>query len=73
VGAINDPDFLALISDQALRRLVITGRPDLGMPDYADPKGRPEGFKPLTSQEVTDVVALLAYWRKGGSINGKGN
>src|SRR5581483_9566076 len=34
-GAINDPAFLALISDQALRRIVITGRPDLGMPDYA--------------------------------------
>ena len=50
VGAINDPDFLALISDQALRRYVITGRPDLGMPDYADPKGRPEGFQPLTSR-----------------------
>ena len=48
-GAINDPDFLALISDQALRRYVITGRPDLGMPDYADPTGRPEGFQPLTS------------------------
>ena len=29
-GAINDPAFLALISDQALRRLIITGRPDLG-------------------------------------------
>src|SRR5262249_32643792 len=44
VGAISDPDFLALISDQALRRYVITGRPDLGMPNYADPTGRPEGF-----------------------------
>ena len=32
---LNDPAFLALISDQALRRFVITGRPDLGMPDYA--------------------------------------
>ena len=36
IGAINDPAFLALISDQALRRYAITGRPDLGMPDYAD-------------------------------------
>ena len=46
IGSINQPDFLALISDQALRRLVITGRPDLGMPDFEDAKGRPEGFKP---------------------------
>ena len=72
-GAINDPDFLALISDQALRRYVITGRPDLGMPDYADPTGRPEGFKPLTVQDVTNVVALLAAWRRGGSADGKEN
>ena len=31
-GAIHDPDFLKLISDQCLRRYAITGRPDLGMP-----------------------------------------
>jgi cytochrome c oxidase cbb3-type subunit III len=62
-GAINDPDFLALISDQALRRYVIAGRPDLGMPDYADPTGRPESFRALSYQDVTNVVALLADWR----------
>ena len=39
---INDPAFLALISDQALRRIVITGRPDLGMPaSPARTAGRP--------------------------------
>jgi len=73
VGAINDSDFLALVSDQILRRLVITGRPDLGMPNYADATGRPKGFTPLTSQEVTSVAALLASWRQGGSVTGKGN
>jgi cytochrome c oxidase cbb3-type subunit 3 len=73
VGAINDPDFLALISDQALRRCVITGRPDLGMPNYADPTGRFEGFPPLTCQEVTNVTALMAYWRQGGSVQRKGD
>jgi cytochrome c oxidase cbb3-type subunit 3 len=73
VGAINDPDFLALISDQALRRYVITGHPDLGMPDYTDPTGRPEGFQPLTGEEVTNVAALLAYWRQGGSVPREGD
>jgi cytochrome c oxidase cbb3-type subunit 3 len=63
VGAINDPNFLALISDQALRRYVITGRPDLGMPDYAGSMGRPENFQPLTAENVADVVSLLASWR----------
>ena len=44
VGAINDPAFLALISDQALRRYAITGRPDLGMPAFDGKDGRPAGF-----------------------------
>jgi cytochrome c oxidase cbb3-type subunit III len=68
-GALHDSSFLAVISDQALRRLAITGRPDLGMPDYAtrdDP-----GYKPLTSQDITNLVALLAYWRVGGVVNDK--
>jgi cytochrome c oxidase cbb3-type subunit 3/ubiquinol-cytochrome c reductase cytochrome c subunit len=56
---INDPAFLALISDQALRRIIITGRPDLGMPAYNDPD-RP----PVTAAEIDDVVALLASWRR---------
>ena len=72
-GAINVPEFLALFSDQALRRLVITGRPDLGMPDCTDRQGRPEGFKPLTSREVTELVALLASWREGARADRKGN
>src|SRR5262249_21197054 len=64
VGAINDRAFLALISDQALRRIVITGRPDLGMPGYDDKKGRDTDFQPLTSKEIDDVVALLGSWRR---------
>lgn len=64
-GAINDRAFLALISDQALRRIIITGRHDLGMPNYAQTDGRPDDFKPLTSEEIDELVALLAAWRRG--------
>jgi hypothetical protein len=71
VGAINNPAFLALISDQELRRLAITGRPDLGMPAYDGKEGRPPDFRPLTSAEINDLVALLASWRLGGPANGK--
>jgi cytochrome c oxidase cbb3-type subunit III len=60
VGAVNVPEFLALMSDQALRRLIITGRSDLGMPNSNEGQGRPEGYKPLTSHEVTELVSLLA-------------
>jgi mono/diheme cytochrome c family protein len=59
-GAINDPAFLALISDQALRRIIITGRPDLGMPAY-NHAARP----PVKRSEIDDLVALLRKWREG--------
>jgi mono/diheme cytochrome c family protein len=68
---IHDPAFLALVSDQELRRLVITGRPDLGMPAYDGKAGRPSDFRALTSAEIDDLVALLASWRQGGTANGK--
>jgi mono/diheme cytochrome c family protein len=70
-GALNDRAFLALISDQALRRIIITGRRDLGIPDYSDPDWRSPEFKPLTSADINDLVALLRYWRQDASYNGK--
>jgi len=63
---INEPAFLALVSDQVLRRICITGRPDLGMPDYAHREKDP-GYKPLTSQDVANLTALLSGWRQGGA------
>jgi mono/diheme cytochrome c family protein len=65
-SAINVPAFLALISDQALRRIVITGRHDLGMPSYEHDDGRPLDFELLTPAEIDDLVALLADWRATG-------
>ncbi len=64
VGPINDPAFLALISDQAIRRYIITGRPDLGMPDFSAKRGRPDDFRPLTPADVADLVELIADWRR---------
>jgi mono/diheme cytochrome c family protein len=68
---INDQAFLALISDQELRRYAITGRPDFGMPPYDGKDGRPPDFQPLTSEEIDGLVALLACWRQGGPASGK--
>jgi mono/diheme cytochrome c family protein len=62
-GALHDPSFLALISDQALRRIIITGRPDLKMPSFEGKAGRAPDFQPLTSDEIGDLVTLLASWR----------
>jgi mono/diheme cytochrome c family protein len=58
-SAIANDSFLALLSDQELRTMVIVGRPDLGAPDW---RGNVPG-KPMTDQEVTDVVAWLASHR----------
>ena len=66
-GAINDPDFLALISNQTLRRIIITGRHDLGMPNFSGTDGRDANFKPLTPADVADLVALLAHWRSAAT------
>jgi cytochrome c oxidase cbb3-type subunit 3 len=58
-SAITDGSFLALVSDQGLRTIVITGRPELGAPDW---RGDLPG-KPMSDQEVTDVVAWLTSRR----------
>ena len=58
-SAITNDSFLALVSDQGLRTIVITGRPELGAPDW---RGDVAG-KPMSDQEVTDVVAWLASRR----------
>jgi cytochrome c oxidase cbb3-type subunit 3 len=55
-GSITDPSYLMLVSDEAIRALVIAGRSDLGHPDW---RGYPPG-QPLSAQQVADVVAWLA-------------
>jgi mono/diheme cytochrome c family protein len=67
-NTIDAPSFLALISNQALRRIIITGRPDLGMPNYAEGNGRPPDFAPLTTSEIDDLVSLLASWRTADNV-----
>jgi cytochrome c oxidase cbb3-type subunit 3 len=58
-SSIVDGSFLALLNDQELRTIVIVGRPDLGAPDW---RGNVPG-KPMSPQDVSDVVAWLASQR----------
>jgi len=58
-SGISDDSFLALVSDQSLRTIVITGRPELGAPDW---RGNLPG-RPMSDQEITDVVRWLASRR----------
>ena len=58
-GSIVDGSFLALLNDQELRTIVIAGRPELGAPDW---RGNIPG-RPMSAQDVSDVVAWLASQR----------
>ena len=58
-SSIVDGSFLALLNDQELRTIVIVGRPELGAPDW---RGNVPG-KPMSPQDVSDVVAWLASQR----------
>jgi cytochrome c oxidase cbb3-type subunit III len=56
---ITNPDYLALVGDQALRSILIAGRPDIGQPDW---RNAGQGT-PLSNQDVDDLVAYLASLR----------
>jgi len=58
-SAITNDSFLALTSDQGLRTMLIAGRPELGAPDW---RGNVAG-RPMSDQDVTDVVSWLASHR----------
>jgi cytochrome c oxidase cbb3-type subunit III len=58
--SVVDSSYLALVSDQGLRTAIIAGRVDLGMPDWRSyVSGRP-----MSDQEISDVVAWLVSHRK---------
>ena len=67
VGPVTDPSYLLLVSNQMLRTSIIVGRPDLGMPDYRTLKLG----KPLTDDDVTNLVAYLASKRPAELIDAK--
>ena len=61
-GSLVDPAYLALVSDQGLRSIIIAGQPEDGMPDWrSDMTGA--GSRAMTDREITDIVAWLASHR----------
>lgn len=66
-GSVVDPAYLALVSDQAMRTTVIVGRSDLGMPDWRSYIP----VRPMSPQEISDVVAWLAAKRPAVPIASK--
>ncbi len=59
-SSVVDGSYLALVSDQGLRTVILCGRPELGAPDWrSDLPG-----KPMSPQDVSDVVAWLTSQRR---------
>jgi cytochrome c oxidase cbb3-type subunit III len=59
-SSIVDGSYLGLVSDQNLRTTVIVGRLEIGAPDWRnDVPG-----KPMSSEDVSDVVAWLSAQRQ---------
>jgi len=60
---LTSPIYLALMSDQALRSIIIAGRPDIGQPDWRHDNGQ------LSPQDVTNIVAYLSSLRTNATIS----
>jgi mono/diheme cytochrome c family protein len=60
-GSVVEASYLSLVSDQYLRSVIIAGRPELGMPGYREYVVG----KPMTAEEIADVVGWLASHREG--------
>ena len=67
-SSIVDESYLALVSDQGLRTTVIVGRSELGAPDWRGDVPR----KPMSSENVSDVVAWLSAQRPHGPLQAAG-
>ena len=58
-GPLRDFALSTLLSDQLLRRIIITGRADLGMPSYVDSGNMASVSRPLTSDEIINLAAYV--------------
>jgi mono/diheme cytochrome c family protein len=59
-GSLIDPAYLALISDQGLRSIIVAGAPRQGMPDWRS--DAPQAA-PMSDGQIADIVAWLGSFR----------
>jgi cytochrome c oxidase cbb3-type subunit 3/ubiquinol-cytochrome c reductase cytochrome c subunit len=66
LGSLVDPAYLALVSDQGLRSIILAGQTEQDAHDwrsYSASPGAPAIPIPMSDQQVTDVVAWLTSHR----------
>ncbi len=61
-----------LMSDQLVRRIIITGRPDIGMPDFAEAGENSSLGRPLQPGEIRDLTAFVRSMQEGNAVAEKG-
>jgi len=69
--SIVDPTYLALISNQGMRSIVMAGHPDPQTPDWRS--YAPGGTNPLSPQQITNVVAWIVSHRSPDSAKAAGD
>jgi len=68
---VTNSDYLALVGDQALRSVIIAGRPDIGQPDWSHLGPDGSAAAPLSAQNVDDIVAYLASLRNPATTDAR--
>jgi len=66
---LTSPVYLSLVSDNALRSIIVAGRPDIGQPDWRHDASKGAPATPLTPQEVTDIVTYLGSLRNPSAVS----
>lgn len=56
---ISSPVYLALVSDQTFRTMIIAGSPDIGQPDWRHDSADGKLATPLSAQDINDIIAYL--------------
>jgi mono/diheme cytochrome c family protein len=64
---IDSPLYLALVGDQALRSMILAGRPDIGQPDFMHDNPVGSAASPLAAQDVDDIVTYLSELRRSAA------
>jgi cytochrome c oxidase cbb3-type subunit III len=72
-GQIASNDYLALVGNQALRSIIIAGRPDIGQPDWNHTGPGGKAASPLSAQDVDNIVAYLASLRNAAPAQAASN
>lgn len=66
---VASPVYLSLVSDQALRTIIIAGRSDIGQPDWSHDNPNSVAGSPLSTQDVTDIVTYLGSLRNPAAVS----